>query len=333
MSYNAFIIDLDGTMWNGDLPIKGAEDFLKKVTNDEKYSYVFLSNTGEKSSDDVCQKLCSLYGADVSNDRVITARDYMLCVLKKSKFKKIYVISPKWSNEFNSFLEFSVNLEVSSDESQTCIAILSDGNTPQCYIQTIALIAEFLCAGAEVYVSSLDKTVSSRNGRKFPGPGMMIDSVLSLCGTNCESNLKSFGKGHNDEIVELAIDALKTQGCTTRNRNIVIIGDRFDTDIRAGKRCGLSTILVESGSHNASQQREFPYDTSDMVIDSVKQLSCHDIPVCSFDQICLQVFDATYAFTRDKIERCTLKLAKTFDNLRTPRRIQSSPANLCKLGF
>lgn len=334
MSYNAFIIDLDGTIWNGDLPIKGAKDFVDKVTNDDKYSYVFLSNTGEKSSQDVSSKLYNLYGANVSNEKIVTAKDYMLSVLKTCNFSKVYIISPKWSEEFYSFLEFSINSEVSSNERNTCIAIFSDGNTPQCYVQTIARIAEFICAGAQIYISSLDKTVSSKNGRKFPGPGMMIDAALSLCGENHKSKITSFGKGHNDDIVEIAIRALKNQGCTSINRNIVIIGDRFDTDIRAGKRCGLSTILVESGSHNASQQHEFPYDTSNMVINSVEELSFRDIPVRSFDQIFLQIFDATYAFTREKVQKYTskVKLPTYIDKLRTPRRIHSSPANLCELG-
>ena len=41
---------------------------------------------------------------------------------------------------------------------------------------------------------------------------------------------------------------------------IMMIGDRFDTDIRAGLSAGVMTCLVESGAHAYDRQADYPDD-------------------------------------------------------------------------
>ena len=53
---------------------------------------------------------------------------------------------------------------------------------------------------------------------------------------------------------------------------MLIIGDRFDTDVRAGVRVGLRTCLVESGCHTAALQSFFPRDRADYVAANLGEL-------------------------------------------------------------
>ena len=56
-------------------------------------------------------------------------------------------------------------------------------------------------------------------------------------------------------MMDKVLDMLKQQGHDGDVSKVVIVGDRFDTDIRAGKACGIMTCLVESGCHNRDLQR------------------------------------------------------------------------------
>ena len=60
-----------------------------------------------------------------------------------------------------------------------------------------------------------------------------------------------------------ALRMLQAQGHDGDRSTVLIVGDRYDTDVRAGVRAGLRTCLVESGCHSAALQRFFPRDRVD----------------------------------------------------------------------
>ena len=62
---------------------------------------------------------------------------------------------------------------------------------------------------------------------------------------------------------------LMEQGHSGDRSTIMMVGDRFDTDIRAGRSAGIRTCLVESGAHKACQQREYPDDLADFIADGL----------------------------------------------------------------
>ena len=52
----------------------------------------------------------------------------------------------------------------------------------------------------------------------------------------------------------------------------MMVGDRFDTDVRGGVSVGILTCLVESGCHQYKLQPFYPADTCDFVAESVAAL-------------------------------------------------------------
>ena len=52
-------------------------------------------------------------------------------------------------------------------------------------------------------------------------------------------------------MVEPALQLLREQGFSGDRSRVLIVGDRFDTDIMAGTLAGLRTCLVESGCRAA----------------------------------------------------------------------------------
>jgi 4-nitrophenyl phosphatase len=92
--------------------------------------------------------------------------------------------------------------------------------------------------GARFIAANPDTTLPSEEGL-VPGCG----SILSALATATGVQPTVIGKPSR-EIVDLALDILGAERETT-----VIIGDRLDTDIPAGARAGIGTVLVLTGVH------------------------------------------------------------------------------------
>lgn len=90
-----------------------------------------------------------------------------------------------------------------------------------------------------------------------------------------KDNVHVCGKGGDmgdTYLMERAIAMLRQQGHSGDRSKIVMVGDRFDTDIRAGSRAGVKTCLVESGCHKLDDAVHFPGDRLDFVASSVAEL-------------------------------------------------------------
>merc|ERR1712216_638977 len=96
----------------------------------------------------------------------------------------------------------------------------------------------------------------------MPGPGMFVD-MLKKAIPPASGRTFCCGKGGNvgrKYMIDRAIQMLQQQGHSGRRDEIMIVGDRFDTDVRAGVLAGIKSCLLESGSHNLDMADEFPTD-------------------------------------------------------------------------
>mmetsp|Transcript_8626 Transcript_8626/g.18410 ORF Transcript_8626/g.18410 Transcript_8626/m.18410 type:complete len:443 (-) Transcript_8626:146-1474(-) len=83
------------------------------------------------------------------------------------------------------------------------------------------------------------------------------------------------GKGGNrggQYMMQHALSMLRQQGHDGRLDQVLMIGDRFDTDIRGGRSVGIETCLVESGCHSREMQRFFPTDRATYFASGVEQI-------------------------------------------------------------
>lgn len=107
----------------------------------------------------------------------------------------------------------------------------------------------------------------------LPGPGMFAAMMKFLMASNGESGCAGKGGSHGDIfMMEHAIEMLKGQGHDGDLTKIMMVGDRFDTDIRGGVSSGIRTCLVQSGAHTVSCQSKFVNDVADWTAVSVADL-------------------------------------------------------------
>ena len=132
-----------------------------------------------------------------------------------------------------------------------------------------------------------------------PGPGMFAEMVKKIMYPQGRDKVHCLGKGGNrgtEYMMETAIDMLIQQGHSGDRSKIMMVGDRFDTDVRGGISCGILTCLVESGCHQYKLQPFYPADTCDFVAESVAALHpmrvspAGDVPMLSDRHISLRIW-------------------------------------------
>ena len=112
----------------------------------------------------------------------------------------------------------------------------------------------------------------------LPGPGMFGAMFRKLMEPLDHKYVHVCGKGGAEGqryMMTRAIEMLRAQGHSGDASSILIVGDRYDTDIRAGVQAGIKTCLVESGCHTAGLQPLFAHDRAHYVAASIKELIPH----------------------------------------------------------
>lgn len=107
----------------------------------------------------------------------------------------------------------------------------------------------------------------------LPGPGMFSAMFRRLMWPLGRNRIVVVGKGGEKNLmIDEAMRRLQLQGHDGDRSKVLIVGDRFDTDIAAGVIGGLKTCLVESGAHHRSLQQYYDRYPADYVCASVADL-------------------------------------------------------------
>jgi HAD superfamily hydrolase (TIGR01457 family) len=119
-----------------------------------------------------------------------------------------------------------------------------------------------ILAGAEFIASNRDATFPVEDGL-LPGGGTIVAAIETAVGFSP----RLIGKPET-RMVELL---LSQAGC--QPAEAVIVGDRLDTDIKAGRAAGIHTALVLTGISSADDVRRAPDDMRpEWVIDTLAEL-------------------------------------------------------------
>ena len=90
-TYNGYLIDLDGTVYNGTEKIPAAVEFVK-VLNEKKIPYLFLTNNSTKHPRDVAEKLRAMDIEATENQVLTTSMATAKYVSEQHPGAKVYPI-------------------------------------------------------------------------------------------------------------------------------------------------------------------------------------------------------------------------------------------------
>ena len=244
----AILFDLDGTLYRGKTPIDGAAETIVELRK-RGYKVLFLTNSATKSRSSLCTKLVGM-GFDPKKSEVYSSAYLLAKYLQKNhKGKTVYAIGESGiMEELNE-----ANIPLSNTPQIVAIGLDRNFNYDKLCIAHLALEK-----GAIFLATNKDHTYPVENG-SLPGCGSLVASIEFAS----EKKAYILGKPstHFMELIEAEQNLKKEE--------ILMVGDRLDTDIAFAKNSGIKSALVLSGTAKASHIGAIK---PDYVFDSVASL-------------------------------------------------------------
>ena len=224
--YKLYLIDLDGTIYNGDKKIKYAKEFVDYL-NTNNIDYLFLTNNSTRQPKDVAENLKN-FDIDTSEEHVFTSSDATKIYLEGKGYKNLYVIGESGlKNTLSSF---------NQKENEDCVDAVVVGLDRKLSYDKLAIATRAILKGAELIGTNPDTLLPTANGF-MPSNGGQVKYLEYATSTPA-----TFIGKPSKIIMESAINLFSYS-----KDEIVMIGDNYDTDIMAGINGGIDTIHVQTG--------------------------------------------------------------------------------------
>jgi NagD protein len=235
----AFISDMDGVIYHGNLLLPGVREFVNWLEDNGK-DYIFLTNSSERSPRELRQKLNRL-GLDVDERHFYTSALATASYLKSEcPGGSAYVIGEAGLVGALYDAGFSMN-----DVNPDYVVV---GETSGYSYDKILKAVRLVRNGAKLIGTNPDITGPIENGIA-PACRALIAPV------EMAANRKAYFIGKPNPLMmrhaQRRLDA--------NPEDTVIVGDRMDTDIVAGIESGLDTVLVLSGVTSLESMATYPY--------------------------------------------------------------------------
>ena len=224
--YKLYLIDLDGTIYNGDKKIKYAKEFVDYL-NTNNIDYLFLTNNSTRQPKEVAEHLKN-FDIDTSEEHVFTSSDATKIYLESKGYKNLYVIGESGlKNTLSSF---------NQKENEEDVDAVVVGLDRKLTYDKLATAARAILNGAELIGTNPDTLLPTANGFVPSNGGQVkyLEYATSIPATFIGKPSKI--------IMESAMDLFDYS-----KEEIVMVGDNYDTDIMSGINGGIDTIHVQTG--------------------------------------------------------------------------------------
>jgi 4-nitrophenyl phosphatase len=244
------IIDMDGVLYLGDQPTRCLREFFAFL-RDRRIPFILATNNSTRTPQEYVDKLEHM-GVTVSPDEVLVSGQATARFLAREypRGTRVHVFGMPALKQAMTDEGF-----VLADEDVELVVASMDR---QVNFEKLKRATLLIRSGARFIATNLDPTNPSEEGL-IPGTGSMIVALEAAS----ETRAQAIGKPE-PTMYQLAMEQMGAHPETT-----AAIGDRADTDILGGKRAGLTTICVLSGSSNRAEAEAFE---SDMIFDDIAHL-------------------------------------------------------------
>jgi NagD protein len=237
--YEAYIFDLDGTVYLGESLLPTVETTLSKLRSLGKRT-VFLSNNPTRTRDDYAQKLTRLGLPAMAND-VINSSAVMAHFLKEHfSDARLFVIG-----EESLCGELGVaGFDLTDEAQQVDVVIASFDRTFAYWKLQVAFDA--IRAGARFFATNADRYCPVPGGGE-PDAAAMIAAIEACTDTKVEAVV---GKP-SQYMAHAVLNLLDKQP-----EDCLMIGDRIETDVLFGLDAGMAAALTLTGATDESALNE-----------------------------------------------------------------------------
>ena len=229
--YKAFILDLDGCIYVGDRLTLGSDKAVERLREME-VKITYLTNNSGHTSKEYCVKLRRL-GIECVEENVLTSGEVAATyIMESSGRSKILPITGRGFKEYCKRIGH-VPLPIEKWDEAEYVVVGLDREVD--YWKLRAGLRAIL-NGAKFVATNTDKTYPAPDGLD-PGAGAIVAALRE------SSGIEPIVIGKPSRIImESALRRLKASP-----DEVLVVGDRFETDILAGKGIGADTALVLTG--------------------------------------------------------------------------------------
>ncbi len=257
--YEVYVFDLDGTIYLGDDLLPGARRLVRELRARDK-TVRFLSNNPTKDPEEYADKLERL-GLPTPVDEIVNTTVTMTQWLRDNASGA--VVFPIAEAPLRRALE-AAGIRMSDDPAEIDVVVASyDRGFDYAKLQ-IAFDAIWFHRRARLVATNPDPFCPFPGGRGEPDCAAVTAAIEACTGARCEAVV---GKP-NPVMIETALDGVEVD-----DRDCLMAGDRYATDIRMGLDLGIDTALVLTGETTAADVAELePDDSPTIVVERIDRL-------------------------------------------------------------
>lgn len=234
--YKGYLIDLDGTMYRGTEKIEEAGEFVHRLKN-KGIPYLFVTNNSSRTPEQVAQKLVSFDIPADASQVFTTSMATANFIYEQKKDATVYVIGEEGIQQ--ALLEKGFTFV---DENPDFVVVGIDRSINY---EKLAKACLGVRNGATFISTNGDIAIPTERGL-LPGNGSLT-AVITVSTT-----VQPIFIGKPEPII--MEQALKVLG--TKKEETLMVGDNYDTDIKAGIETGIDTLLVHTGVTSKDHLKE-----------------------------------------------------------------------------
>ncbi len=246
-----YLIDMDGVLVKGRVPIPGANEFIEKLKETNR-KFLVLTNNPKYTPMDLSHRL-KIIGLNVPSENIFTSAMAVGMFLKMQKPKGTAFVLGE-----SGLISAVHDAGYIITEYNPDYVIL--GETSNYNFEQITLAIRLIRSGAKFIATNPDPLGPTESGI-VPACGAMAALIEKATG------MSPFFIGKpNPFMMRSAMNYLGVH-----SEDTVIVGDRMDTDIVAGVQTGVETILVLSGVTKIEDIDKYPYRPT-KILNSISDL-------------------------------------------------------------
>ena len=253
--FDAYIFDLDGTLYLDERPIQGAPETVARL-RDQGARVAFVTNNPLSAPAVYAQRLTGI-GIPAGADDVITSVDALIDYLDANHPRcRVLPVTERVVIESLTAAGYSVT----QDPAATDVVVVSFDRTFD-YAKLHAAYRAVRESGAAIVATNPDPYCPTADGG-LPDCAAMLAAIEACTGARAEAIV---GKP-SSQMVQTVLRRIDVDPARA-----AVVGDRLMTDVAMGQAAGAAGVLVLSG---ATTEADVEADsvTPDYVIDSVRDL-------------------------------------------------------------
>jgi phosphoglycolate/pyridoxal phosphate phosphatase family enzyme len=269
----AVIFDADGVLIHGKTPHRGAIEVLDWVRESGRKLYVLTNNSSTARGQYAARMRRQgfhIHRSEIITSGYLTARYFVECQRTRPfpqfavRTPHIFVVGGDGIPREFAAVGVRATLTRSVRDPRKPHFVIAGIDRNLTYAKIARAQRAITVEGALFIATNQDPTFPVENGFQ-PGAGTVVAAIATAAGRPPEIVV---GKP-NPLAMRIA---LHTAGCDASE--VLIVGDRLDTDIETGRRAGVFSVLVLSGVTTREQlgQVTDPVQQPDRVIEDVSHL-------------------------------------------------------------